>query len=578
MARSDAERSCCGPAGALIVRAGLVIGGVTLLVIASAVKSDGCYNKDQAAESAGISCSSAKENGLCQIDSVGSYLCPKACGECADDDDGLFAQTTWEAFSTIVWVWSEVFILMFFVLFFFCVPDSVQEMIWTKLALGEGVGAAGNATGHVPLAGDEEEAEQNNNNKTVDKALRSPLIDDVDQQAAEDGQVNARLVVEGDKPSSPKKQRVYFVDNLRSFLTAVVVTHHIVCGLTNTEWSGVNLLACKKKFATYTECFDERNFFSDVIGTWALTINQSYFMALFFFISGLFSPGGLKRKGTRLFIKDKIKRLGIPYLMWQCVLGPLFYTAYIPVFFMDAPPTEYNFVNGPPWFILVLLIFNVFYAFAPGELPTIRLPSVPMLISIVGFSIGAVYVLFPWAGFTFGVPGGMHSIISYVIFFVGGLIAAKNRWVDELMQYPPRTGRFLYGVSFLILLSTFGYAKLAYDYPDQNADEGDATAWTFVEGIWCVVISLTLMHFFAQHCNVTGPWLQRINDAVRRWDGGRRLFGRDGWIGLDTKHSHYSTGIHGVHVALFLHRCVPVGLRVDGLAQESRRVLRGGLL
>ena len=39
-------------------------------------------------------------------------------------------------------------------------------------------------------------------------------------------------------------------------------------------------------------------------------------------------------------------------------------------------------------------------------------------------------------------------------------------------------------------------------------------AWTFVEGVWCVVISLTLMYFFARHCNVTGPWLKRLNDAA----------------------------------------------------------------
>ena len=77
---------------------------------------------------------------------------------------------------------------------------------------------------------------------------------------------------------------------------------------------------------------------------------------------------------------------------------------------MNAPPTDYNFVNGPPWFILVLLVFNVIYAFAPGELPTVALPSVPMLIFTVGFSVGFSYVVFPWAGFTFGVPGGLSRV------------------------------------------------------------------------------------------------------------------------------------------------------------------------
>lgn len=86
--------------------------------------------------------------------------------------------------------------------------------------------------------------------------------------------------------------------------------------------------------------------------------------------------------------------------------------------------------------------------------------------------------------------------------------------ITHRSQYPPRTGRFLYFVSFLILLSTFMFVKISYDYPTKNAEEGDAMAWVFVEGVWSVVISLTLLHFFAQHCNVTGPWLKRLNDAA----------------------------------------------------------------
>ena len=56
------------------------------------------------------------------------------------------------------------------------------------------------------------------------------------------------------------------------------------------------------------------------------------------------------------------------------MLGPIFETVYLPVVYMDSPPTDYTFVNGPPWFILTLLIFNVFYAFAPGE-PLARPPA-----------------------------------------------------------------------------------------------------------------------------------------------------------------------------------------------------------
>jgi len=41
--------------------------------------------------------------GYCDYAGVGT-ICPKACGDCADDDDGLFASKTWENFSSTVWV------------------------------------------------------------------------------------------------------------------------------------------------------------------------------------------------------------------------------------------------------------------------------------------------------------------------------------------------------------------------------------------------------------------------------------------------------------------------------------------
>jgi len=63
MAPAEGERGGCGGAAPLIVRAGLLIGGVSLLVIANAVKSDGCFNKDVEAEAAGFTCKHAKDNG-----------------------------------------------------------------------------------------------------------------------------------------------------------------------------------------------------------------------------------------------------------------------------------------------------------------------------------------------------------------------------------------------------------------------------------------------------------------------------------------------------------------------------------
>ena len=53
-----------------------------------------------------------------------------------------------------------------------------------------------------------------------------------------------------------------------------------------------------------------RNSFT-AFGSWFLTINQSYFMCVFFFIGGYFAPSSLEKRGVKGFIAGKVKRLGI---------------------------------------------------------------------------------------------------------------------------------------------------------------------------------------------------------------------------------------------------------------------------
>jgi fucose 4-O-acetylase-like acetyltransferase len=56
-------------------------------------------------------------------------------------------------------------------------------------------------------------------------------------------------------------------------------------------------------------------------------INGPLLNSIMFFIAGFFAFGAYQRKGSLLFIKDKLKRLGIPYLGGLILLSPL--THYI---------------------------------------------------------------------------------------------------------------------------------------------------------------------------------------------------------------------------------------------------------
>jgi surface polysaccharide O-acyltransferase-like enzyme len=94
--------------------------------------------------------------------------------------------------------------------------------------------------------------------------------------------------------------------------------------------------------------------------------NAQFFMAQFFFISGLFVWPSLTQKGNREFLRGRILRLGLPFALVVIFLIPL---AYYPSYrITGADPSFFAFwqqwisldywPSGPFWFLSLLLLFN----------------------------------------------------------------------------------------------------------------------------------------------------------------------------------------------------------------------------
>lgn len=103
-------------------------------------------------------------------------------------------------------------------------------------------------------------------------------------------------------------------------------------------------------------------------------------MALMFFLSGLFVPASLRRKGAARFLADRMLRLGPPFLFSVLLLAPI---ALYPVFhllnpqagigdYLDAYRRLPFLPNGPAWFLWLLLAVSIaaglVYAAAPAAL------------------------------------------------------------------------------------------------------------------------------------------------------------------------------------------------------------------
>jgi peptidoglycan/LPS O-acetylase OafA/YrhL len=147
--------------------------------------------------------------------------------------------------------------------------------------------------------------------------------------------------------------RRHDLDNLRSFLTGLVVVHHtaLTYGGFTRGW--------------YYESPLSPSAISPPVLV-MVAVNQSYFMGLFFWISGRLSAQSLERSGPSHFAKNKLIRLGIPAVIYTLLVHPI--TICIVYAGWDLGRIGNVFANyfkplraihGPVWYTALLLVFDL---------------------------------------------------------------------------------------------------------------------------------------------------------------------------------------------------------------------------
>jgi surface polysaccharide O-acyltransferase-like enzyme len=142
------------------------------------------------------------------------------------------------------------------------------------------------------------------------------------------------------------RSRNLAIDRARTFLTLVVLLHHAVIPYTHfghtdpKSWIGFDMV---------------------VLAT------DSFFMAMFFFLSGLFVWPGLGHKAPAIFLRDRLLRLGLPFAVAAFTVIPIAYYAislrqHPEIGFSDfwwKTITSGPWPSGPIWFVWVLLMFDL---------------------------------------------------------------------------------------------------------------------------------------------------------------------------------------------------------------------------
>jgi Acyltransferase family len=181
----------------------------------------------------------------------------------------------------------------------------------------------------------------------------------------------------GSEPAAHAASRGYNVaiGYLRGFLVILVLAHHsAVAYFWGVPTSRAPLLKIPMLWRAFP-VVDPRA--HSALLTLFVSFNDTFFMALMFFVSGLFVWPSLLRKGNAPFLRDRFKRLGIPFLFAAAIVAPL---AYYPCYLLAGGRGVGGYVHdwlwlgdwptGPAWFIWLLLAFDLavgaISVFAPG--------------------------------------------------------------------------------------------------------------------------------------------------------------------------------------------------------------------
>jgi surface polysaccharide O-acyltransferase-like enzyme len=256
------------------------------------------------------------------------------------------------------------------------------------------------------------------------------------------------------------------------------------------------------------------------------TLNQAWFMGLFFLLAGYYTPAPLQSKGSWHYLRDRLQRLGIPLLFYGFVIGPA--TIALAQTSRDEPFLDTllrlwshgEFEKGPLWFAWALLIFAVGAVLyhGLGERRTLpqgshRFPTNAALLAAAistGALAFAVRLYWPVGTEVWGLQLGYFA--SYVVLFITGCVAAAPRWLEGLPDAQVRTWRRIAWIALpvLPLVVLLGGSLLGIE----GRPEGGWSAPALVYALWEPLVAwgviLVLLQRCQRHFEDLGPLGRRL--------------------------------------------------------------------
>jgi glucans biosynthesis protein C len=300
-----------------------------------------------------------------------------------------------------------------------------------------------------------------------------------------------------------RKDRIFYLDDIRIVLTILVIAHHVgqAYGPTGGYWPVQETARAA------------------VLGPF-FTVNRSFFMSLFFMISGYFMVGAWQRHGFGPFIRGRLLRLGVPVLFFALLMVPS------RIFLFGDRITRWDdwFNAGHLWYLEHVLLFSMIYALwqkvrgsarrdSPRGDETRRpVPGLPVICAAMAGVAVVTAVVRTWSPIDrwMNLLGFFRVAFADVprdlSFFIFGAMAFRRGW---FASFPTRRGLVWLGVGVLAAAAYYAWRLV----PHAGATLSPL-AFAVIYPIWeelvCFGMCIGLLVAFRQGARARGAFARML--------------------------------------------------------------------
>jgi surface polysaccharide O-acyltransferase-like enzyme len=309
-------------------------------------------------------------------------------------------------------------------------------------------------------------------------------------------------------------QKIYYLDHVKLLLTVLVVLHHVFIAYGgHGGWY-------YKQSATNLQVV--------LPLTILVSTNQSFFMGLFFLLSAYFIEPSLKRKGVKLYLTDRFKRLGIPLLFCSFLISPIInYLVYHfgrlkKETFIQYFKSYNDWLNfGVLWFVVALLLFTLIFLTlyqlklsGHASISKLRARSVLLFAVVLGLVTYLVRIPFPadWAL----QPVGFHigHFPQYIAMFIIGILASRGKLAENLDLKTAQNFAWFALVLLLFAWPFMAYLKVAENAPELAFNGGwnmESLVYSIYEQLLGISIMVALTGISKAKWNKPSVFLSRLS-------------------------------------------------------------------